>query len=72
MGHIEAMAISNVLPSGVLIFGSPIGLWAVLMSLLLASVTGIWLAVPRPGRDTNGRLVRSVRAAALQLLSAEL
>ena len=73
MGQIEAMAIPNVMPSGVDFFGSPVGLWVMLVSLLLVSAAGIWLAVPRARRSTGPRPVRSGRAAtSSKLLSAKL
>ncbi len=73
MGQIEAMAISNVMPSGVIFFGSPVGLWVVLVSLLLVSAAGIWLAGPHARQTTGPRLVRLGRGAVIsKLLHAEL
>jgi hypothetical protein len=73
MGQIEAMAIFNVMPSGVISFASPVDPWVMLVSLLLVSAAGIWLAVPRARQTTGPRLVRSGReATGPKLLSAEL
>jgi hypothetical protein len=72
MGQIEAMAIPNVMPSGVIPFGSAVGLWVMLVSLLLVSAAAIWLAVPRTRHTTGPRLVRSSRqATSSKLLGAE-
>ena len=55
MGVNEATIFASVLPSYVMSFGSPLGVWAILMGMLGTSAIGIWMAIPSAARSGASR-----------------